>query len=133
MKITFSIYIPIYGQDVIFFSGMTGEEVYKHWKNKVFKGYVSDLQELIPVINRSTGDGNFFFHDDSNLMLLTVKPTKDKLKFQSTLVHEVCHLVFKLLHRRGLPLHIECDEAYTYLIAYVYKEIMKQYNATKAN
>jgi len=125
---TFSIYIPIYGQDVIISYNCSSDEFIKHWKKKVSKNEIDnflEFRDFVDDFKKGTSNAKFAYKEGSHILIILLRPIKDKLYFQSIVLHEVCHLVFYLLDKRGLPFTLETDESYTYLIQYVYREIMR--------
>ena len=48
-----------------------------------------------------------------------------ELEYMASLIHEICHSAFHLLNTRGFALDENSEEAYTYLIEYIYTELMK--------
>lgn len=51
---------------------------------------------------------------------------RDESEFISTLSHEIVHLVMTLLRDRGVPISLENQETFAYLVGFYTKECLKQ-------
>lgn len=67
--------------------------------------------------------------DDSvKVFYLWVDESNDKLTQRGAIIHECVHLVFALFAHAGIPTNKECDEAFTYLMDDLTKQVFKHYN-----
>lgn len=67
------------------------------------------------------GGACFYSYDDLHFVFFKSKP--NSVQDFSVIVHECVHLADRILHRRGLKLCPETEEAYTYLVQFLFKEI----------
>ena len=61
-----------------------------------------------------------YYKEETDEMFLFIY--KNNIK---TISHEVVHIVMRLLHSRWIPIRIENDEVFAYLVWYYCKEISK--------
>jgi len=63
--------------------------------------------------------------DGIKIFYLWIDESNDKLTQRGVVIHECVHLVFALLTHVGIPLSVECDEAATYLMDDMTKQVFK--------
>lgn len=122
MKII-TLHILPYEQDlIVVYKATKASEVTKKIKNLVSRNFISEidseLEQYIHTKIHDSSNANFIYKNKSGIAIIMLKNDN-----HAHLVHEVCHFVFWLLDRVGLPLQQETDEAYTYLIANTFKRI----------
>ncbi len=114
----FIIPLVIYPFDVMVSLCQSDEELTVILKKKNWRW--DDLLKL-------KGDGKFVIFPDLNAAVIRMKHFPDYPEGQGTMAHEIFHAVTYILDRVGMELKIgESDEAYSYLVGYLTKEIYKK-------
>ena len=63
--------------------------------------------------------------NNESFVRLREKPTTPK--WIAIMVHECSHPVMETMRRIGMPLTVESEEAYTYLLDYIVRNILEQF------
>ena len=119
MKDIEQINIPIYKTCLWVYFG-SPEECEKALRNKnVSERYISIFKHQC----NSTVDGLYLYEEEENLSLLWLNDIPYSVADCGILVHEIEHYVFNLFDRIGMEHTTASDEAYAYMIGYVFSEI----------
>lgn len=87
--------------------------------------------ECDPILKTLDGQGRFICtrHDTSGLfVVIWLKPSADV----PTMAHEALHATWYLLKDKGLRLSEDSEEAYTYMLEWLLREIMTRRNSLKS-
>lgn len=119
MKDIEQINIPIYKTCLWVYFG-SHEECEKALRNKnVSERYISFFKQQY----NSTVHGLYVYDEEENLCLLWLNDIPYSVADYGNLVHEIEHYVFNLFDRIGMEHTTASDEAYAYMIGYVFSEI----------
>lgn len=88
-------------------------------KDYYLKNKPKEFNEDVSILENTYENGGACFYSCSDLHFVFFS----KRPKPHIVVHECVHLANKVLFRRGLPLVPESEEAYTYLVQYLFKEI----------
>lgn len=117
-SLNFIVPLVVYPFDVMVSFGQSDEEIANSLKKKGWRW--DDLLKL-------KGDGKFIIFPDINAAVIRMKYIPDYEEGKGTLAHEIFHAITYILDRVGMELKIgHSDEAYSYLIGYLTKEIYKK-------
>ena len=128
MNKSIDIPIPIYSETIISVFTDDTQTVYNRLTKEDLTGsiedYLPDSTTLGMVINLPLNSGRIkrlvYFYIDS----------QSKQSITTTIVHESFHLACNILEYRGIPLSQDSEEAYAYLIEYIFKELNDAYKKT---
>lgn len=119
MKDIEQINIPIYKTCLWVYFG-SPDECEKALRNKnVSERYISFFKKQY----NSTVNGLFIYGEEDNLSLLWLNDIPYSVADYGSLVHEIEHYVFYLFDRIGMEHTTASDEAYAYMMGYVFSEI----------
>ena len=114
----FKITIGLYRTNLFVSVGQTYEDLLTSLKKNQVKipKYLSPMPE--------TASARTVHFDDSSNLIEMPEVDFDSLDFFESFSHEILHVVFDILNKRGFVLSIESEEAYTYLMGYLTKAVM---------
>jgi len=78
-------------------------------------------------------DDAVFIPDLEGFSLLWVRDGLSEVELISTLSHEIIHLVMTLLRDRNIPVSVENQETFAYLVGFYMEEFLKQLEKAKEN
>lgn len=119
------INVPIYDAQIIVFVEPTPKLVKENlkYKNKNLKyskeEIISLKQRILEDLYRST-NATVYSRSNSNLQAVVFKKP---IKSCAVIAHEAFHLAIAILNYAGLHLSISSEEAYAYLLEYIFAEI----------
>jgi len=117
MTETYKIEIPIYRITVHLFFG--SEEDCK-------KAIIADGETELIAQQWASGkdeyEGSFSVEDDG-YTLIWVRKLPESVGDYGSLIHEIEHCTFEILNSRGVKHSDDSDEAYAYLLGWLYEEI----------
>ena len=117
-SLNFIIPLVVYPFDVMVSFGQSDLEITKSLKKRGWRW--DDLLKL-------KGDGKFIIFHDINAAVIRMKYFPNYPEGQATMSHEIFHAITYILDKVGMKLKIgKSDEAYSYLIGYLTKEIYKK-------
>lgn len=70
-----------------------------------------------------TAQGYFIYFEKDGVYLLWMPELPEKIAHYCTLVHEIMHFVYRFLAEIRLIMNDSSEEAYTYLVEYMFNEI----------
>lgn len=109
------LFVPIYKAPIYFLSNCSEKEA-----KKQFKPYGFDTEWREGAMGKTIAT---YFEDDGTIIYgLWIREIRDL----SYLVHEVCHLANFILQDRRIVIYPENDEAFAYLVEYLFKELRKK-------
>ena len=114
----FKITIRIYRTNLFVSVGQTYEDLLTSLK----KNRVKIPKDLSPI--PETASARTVHFDDGTNLIEVPEVDFDSLDFFESFSHEILHVVFDILNKRGFVLSIESEEAYTYLMGYLTKAVM---------
>ena len=114
----FRISIGLYRTTLFVSVGQTYEGILSCLK----KNRVDIPKELSPM--PKTASARTIHFDDGTNLIEMPEADFDSLDFFEAFTHEVMHVVFDILNKRGFTLSLESEEAYTYLMGYLTKVVM---------
>lgn len=106
------------------------EEIYllTNCNQHQFADYINKNYPKYKYTNGTGADGHMeelVGDDHVKVFYLWIDESNDKRIQRSAIIHECVHLVFALLTHVGIPLTVECDEATTYLMDDLTKQVFK--------
>ena len=116
----FKVTIGLYDANIFVSVGQNHENLLLSLK----KNYLKISKNIFPIGNH-TKARVIHFDDGSNLIELP-KANFNSPDFFESLSHEILHVAFDILNTRGFVLSRDSEEAYTYLMGFLVKEIMKK-------
>ena len=119
----FPIDIPIYNIDLIIMVGDDIPALKKQLEELVKEDLRYKLDELWNQHDISL-KGYYTYNDP--LKVIYISDMEDYHEFISVLSHEILHAVFNIAKYVGLKYSDKSEEAYTYLVGYITREIYKQ-------
>lgn len=115
------LFITPYGDEIRIVYTKKLEEAKDYIRKNKPKEFNDDF-ETIERTYANTGSC-YYSYEDLHFVFFLNKP-KDVESF-SVIVHECVHVANRILYRRGLHLTPDSEEAYTYLVQFLFKEICK--------
>ena len=115
------ICIDIYNTDVIFIYNMSNKKIKKKLKELMKYEYHEKLKTL-KLSSRSTVRGSFISNDPIKIIKINKAETLED--FLSILSHEVLHSVFHIMKNVSIEYTDKSEEAFTYLMGHITKEIV---------
>ena len=115
------INIDVYNTDVIFIYNMGNKKIKKKLKELIKYEYHEKLKTL-KLSSRPTLQGSFI----SNYPIKIIKINKSETleDFLAILSHEVLHSVFHIMKNVSIEYTDKSEEAFTYLMGHITKEIV---------
>lgn len=121
----FVVHVDVYNVDIIFFIDKNENEIkktlkklsgirYKNFNENHLDNWDKDIKNL----------GRMCSFMGGFVVMMKPKECKGFRMFTSTLVHELSHVTHYLLRDRGMELSNETEEAYTYLIEFLTREVL---------
>lgn len=117
MKKRFKIDVDVYGVTVEFFINYKSYRVISILNNKLSKMGADE------IFIRTDVDAQTFSY--TPYYAVWFQELDDCYDF---LIHELFHIVYLILDDKGLKLSDDSDEAYAYLMQYIYAEFIHNYN-----
>ena len=114
----FKITIGLYRTNLFVSVGQTYEDLLASLK----KNQVKIPKELFPM--PETASARTVHFDDGTNLIEMPEVDFDSLDFFESFSHEILHVVFDILNKRGFVLSLDSEEAYTYLMGYIIKVVM---------
>jgi hypothetical protein len=93
-----------------------------------FADYINKNYPKYKYTNGTGADGHMeepVDDDGVKIFYLWIDEGNDKLVQRGAIIHECTHMVFALLTHVGIPLSVECDEAATYMMDDLTKQVFK--------
>ena len=90
-------------------------------EHKVEERTIKDWRKHIDDFNGC--NGLFTHNEEANISLLWLPDVPTTVGEYGTLVHEIEHYVFYLFNRIGMEHTEASDEAYAYMLGYIFREI----------
>ena len=115
------ISIDVYNTDVIFIYNMSNKKIKKKLKELIKYEYHEKLKTL-KLSSRSTVRGSFISNDPIKIIKINKAETLED--FLSILSHEVLHSVFHIMKNVSIEYTDKSEEAFTYLMGHITKEIV---------
>ena len=115
------ISIDVYNTDVIFIYNMGNKKIKKKLKELIKKEYHEKLKTL-KLSSISTVRGSFLSNDPIKIIKINKADTLED--FLSVLSHEVLHSVFHIMKNVSIEYTDKSEEAFTYLMGHITKEIV---------
>ena len=115
------INIDVYNTDVIFIYNMGNKKIKKKLKEIIKHEYHEKLKTLKLSINPAVR-GSFISNDPIKIIKINKAETLED--FLSILSHEVLHSVFHILKNVSIEYTDKSEEAFTYLMGHITKEIV---------
>jgi len=114
----FRISIGLYRTTLFVSVGQTYEDILSCLK----KNRVKIPKDLSPM--PQTASARTIHFDDGTNLIEMPEVDFDSLDFFESFSHEILHVVFDILNKRGFTLSLESEEAYAYLMGYLTKVVM---------
>lgn len=87
-----------------------------------------DKEDIIDRLKwRSNTVTAFYTCSPSNESFVRLREEPTTPKWIAIMVHECSHAVMETMRRIGMPLTVESEEAYTYLLDYIVRNILEQF------
>ncbi len=115
------INIDVYNTDVIFIYNIGNKKIKKKLKELIKKEYHEKLKTL-KLSSISTVRGSFLSNDPIKIIKINKADTLED--FLSVLSHEVLHSVFHIMKNVSIEYTDKSEEAFTYLMGHITKEIV---------
>ena len=115
------ISIDVYSTDVIFIYNMSNKKIKKKLKELIKYEYHEKLKTL-KLSSTSTVRGSFLSNDPIKIIKINKADTLED--FLSILSHEVLHSVFHIMKNVSIEYTDKSEEAFTYLMGHITKEIV---------
>ena len=115
------ISIDVYSTDVIFIYNMSNKKIKKKLKELIKYEYHEKLKTL-KLSSRPTVQGSFLSNDPIKIIKINKADTLED--FLSVLSHEVLHSVFHIMKNVSIEYTNKSEEAFTYLMGHITKEIV---------
>ena len=115
------ISIDVYNTDVIFIYNISNKKIKKKLKELIKKEYHEKLKTL-KLSSRPTLQGSFLSNDPIKIIKINKSDTLED--FLSILSHEVLHSVFHIMKNVSIEYTDKSEEAFTYLMGHITKEIV---------
>ena len=115
------INIDVYNTDVIFIYNMGNKKIKKKLKEIIKHEYHEKLKTLKLSKNPAVR-GSFISNDPIKIIKINKADTLED--FLSTLSHEVLHSVFHIMKNVSIEYTDKSEEAFTYLMGHITKEIV---------
>ena len=115
------INIDVYNTDVIFIYNMGNKKIKKKLKEIIKHEYHEKLKTLKLSKNPAVR-GSFISNDPIKIIKINKVDTLED--FLSTLSHEVLHSVFHIMKNVSIEYTDKSEEAFTYLMGHITKEIV---------
>jgi len=116
----FKITLGLYDANVFVSVGQKHEDLLLSLK----KNRLKISKDIFPMGDHTKARA-IHFDDGTNLIELP-KADFNSFEFFDSLSHEILHVAFNILNTRGFVLSRDSEEAYTYLMGHLVKEIMKK-------
>lgn len=126
---TSKLYIPIYGWDVplVFFPT---EKTFTAYVNKLGISETSKQYIISEYKKRMWMDAILFKVSEGCLMVFHRRMLKDTVpNCMGTIAHEAFHLTCEILHKSGVKLTDDSEEAFAYLLGFITHGIYKEMTA----
>lgn len=81
------------------------------------------IKDWVDHVNFTRYNGIFTYNEEANISLLWLPKLPITIIEYGTLVHEIEHYVFYLFDHIGMEHTEASDEAYAYMLGYVFREI----------
>lgn len=101
-------------------------------KNELFKAplslFIGNVDEYNKKIKElgyndnavfATGNGKFWSQDNFCVMWI------NDLSNKGLIIHELSHYCFYVMNRKGIPINVENDEVFAYMIEYMFNKLSK--------
>ncbi len=111
----------VYSTDVIFIYNMSNKKIKKKLKEIIKYEYHEKLKTL-KLSSRPTVQGSFLSNDPIKIIKINKAETLED--FLSVLSHEVLHSVFHIMKNVSIEYTDKSEEAFTYLMGHITKEIV---------
>ena len=115
------INIDVYNTDVIFIYNMGNKKIKKKLKEIIKHEYHEKLKTL-KLSKNPTVRGSFISNDPIKIIKINKAETLED--FLATLSHEVLHSVFHIMKNVSIEYTDKSEEAFTYLMGHITKEIV---------
>ena len=115
------INIDVYNTDVIFIYNMGNKKIKKKLKEIIKHEYHEKLKTL-KLSSRPTVQGSFLSNDPIKIIKINKSDTLED--FLSILSPEVLHSVFHIMKNVSIEYTDKSEEAFTYLMGHITKEIV---------
>ena len=110
-----SFYLPIYACNVYVFFGCP---------RNTFLQYVQKNYDWGPRLLDSGDPSDASTWHLGNLQVVHYEKWSRSLKDQALLIHELTHVALNILHKVGVRISPDSDEAFTYLVQYLYTAVI---------
>lgn len=120
-QILHNIDIPIYNGCLHVFFGSPEQSVQAIKDSEEIPEYIADA--FRNSIDENGADGTYLFNETTGYHLIWMPEVPAKVSQYATLIHEMQHFVFKFLDLRGFSHTEASDEAYSYLLGFIFTEI----------
>lgn len=117
MKELHRIHIPIYKDTLFIFFGSKQDCQQALIKNGMCE------EEALCFKPSDTANGFFIYFEKDGLYLIWMPVVPETIANYGVLVHEILHFVYRFLAERGMKMDDSSEEAYTYLMEYIFNEI----------
>lgn len=114
--------IEIYSRDVMVHFGSR-----KKLRKELSKHFTKDDADSISENFAEVSLGKTVILSGGQLILFMPQPPKSIADY-AVLQHEIFHVAFFVLEKAGIILNDTCDEAYSYLIQFLTKRILQEFN-----
>lgn len=119
----FRIPIDLYRTSLFFSSNQNHAELLCSLKK-----FHQPIQKDLDPFPDDAAARTFHFKDGVNLVEIK-KANLDSFDFFENLAHELTHVTFDILNKRGFSLSPESEEAYTYLMGHLTGAVMRKINS----
>lgn len=116
----YRVQIPIYRDTLQFFFG-SREDAIEAVKADNVPAHIAE--SIAEGIREEESKGVYLYNNAERYHLIWMPEVPRIVDHYATLVHELQHFVFRFLDLRGFEHTDASDEAYSYLLGYVYGEI----------
>lgn len=121
----FLVHVDVYNVDIVFCSGMNESEIKTTLKKVAGKNYDQFNETFLDHWDKGKQNvGRMCHFMGGFVIMMKPKECKGFRMFVSVLVHELSHVTHYLLRDRGMELSQETEEAYTYLVEYLTRQIL---------
>ena len=122
MKEIYQLEIPIYNCCLWVFYGPVDDCV-AAMKRLQDGEYIKSWREI--AVEKPDTKGLYLYNRKENICILWLPQVPTSIADYGSLVHEIEHFVFRLFDNIGMTHSDDSDEAYAYLLSYVFKELDK--------
>ena len=128
----FNLYIPIYGENLTFLLSKNKDDVIHYIKKEIPKDYNDTWIDTLNIMyGEYNQDGQCFITcADENQHYIVMRGKPKNIIQLSGVIHEILHIISRILNRRGLHLSPETEEAYTYLQEWIFNEFCRAFKIT---